>query len=662
MSSGFDPTVLGMASLGSEIPRDEFPVEEDSLFEITSFEDENYGADALDRLMRKGGKNHNKLLEAIKTQLNASQHEMSRFYDRWESNELRMQAHIDLRGKDALLRDQNNQGKQPSNIPIVIPYGYAAISTIVTYLTNVFASRKPIFTLGSYRGEDVYRAKNMENLLQFQADYMHLVGELWTQFNDVGTYGVGALKCSWDIIEEMRTTRSGDQLGLGQTLTTRAPKVVYEGNNVDALDPFYFFPDPRVAMAKVATEGEFVYWRTFESRMALTRNGDYQHVDKIKATPPRDKFGTSSRRNHLARGKNLGELDTSNVLALDRDFVQVDQGTSWIIPKDFGLTDKTEPELWLFTVGNLSQIIEAVPFDMDHSTHPVAVAEPFGNGHGFGHACPADYMAPIQDEISWLLNSHKANVRTAINNQFVVDTSRVVWNDVINPGAGRLIRLKKTAMGSDVRTAIHQLPVQDFTRGHLADIDLMISLGDMILAVNENLRGQPGGGGRKTATETRISGQAAVSRMALTGRIISTQSMTKLGRMMSLNTQQWISPEFEFRVGGQDAANATIRPIDVDGEFYFPIQDGTLPLDKLGILQTWEKIFLAAVQSPEINASHDVGRIFEYIAELGGATNIEDFRRQPAQDRSVALAPDEDLERERERGNVVPISQAQGLR
>lgn len=656
----FDPSILGLASLGQETVRDEFPPDEDSLFEVTSFEDENYGHDAMARLMRNGQKNHDKLLEAIKTQIVASQHEMSEFYPRWESNELRMQAHIDLRGKDAVLKRQNDLNQQPSNVPIVIPYGYAAIATIVTYLTNVFAARKPIFTLGSYRAEDVYRAKNMENLLQFQADHMHLVGELWTKFNDIGTYGVGALKCSWDVIEEMRTRRSAGEQGLGRTLTSRSMKVVYEGNTVVALDPFFFFPDPRVPMAKVSTEGEFVYWRTFESRMALGRNPEYEHVDRIQATPPRDKFGTSSRRNTLARGKNLGELDTSNVLALDKDFVQVDQGTTWIIPRDFGLTDKEEPELWLFTVGNLGQIIEAVPFDMDHSTHPVAVAEPFGNGHGFGQACPADYMAPIQDEISWLLNSHKANVRTAINNQFVVDPSRVVWKDVITPGAGRLIRLKKTALGSDVRTAIHQLPVQDFTRGHLADMDLMISLGDMILAVNENLRGQPNSGGRQTATAARISGQAAISRMALTGQIISTQSITKLGRMMSLNTQQWISEEFEFQIGGQDAAKATIRPVDVDGEFYFPIQDGTLPLDKQGMLETWERIFGVAVQSPEINASHDVGRIFEYVAELGGATNIEDFRRQQQPNQTVALLPDEQLERETERGNVIPITQALG--
>ena len=59
--------------------------------------------------------------------------------------------------------------------------------------------------------------------------------------------------------------------------------------------------------------------------------------------------------------------------------------------------------------------------------------------------------------------------------------------DLKQPGAGKLIRLKRAAYGSDVNSAVRQLQVGDVTSGHLRDFELVMKLADMLSAVNDSL-------------------------------------------------------------------------------------------------------------------------------------------------------------------------------
>lgn len=666
----FDPSLLGSVGSQGRTPIDDTSLSVRPQVGDTGFyeDEETYvdfeetaQEDPLRRLMRDP-KKHAALLRYLVSRIDYSEDEMSKFYSRWQSNELRLQAHINLSSKEQALQDENDANMEPNAVPIVVPFGYAAISTLTTYMVNTFASRRPMFTVGAHRGEDWDRARNMEVVLQQQADHNFLLKEFWKNFNDIGTYGAGIMRPEWVVIEKMRTRRQGGgPFNLGAVSTVRAPQVVYEGNEVNTIDPFFFFPDPRVAMADVADKGEFVWWRDFISRLELRRSDDYDYVDRIPRGLPPTRRGGISVRNWKARGASIDEQVMGRGEAqihLEHDFVQIDQGTCWIIPDEFGLSSSTEIELWYFTIGNKKQIIEAMRFDMDHEKHPVAVAEPYGLGHGFGHAGPADYVGPIQDMMSWLLNSHIANTRTAINNMWIVDPHRVVMQDLKKPGAGKVIRLKKTALGQDVRTALFQLPVNDVTRGHIADADLMMQLGQMLLAINENIMGQPQQGGRKTASEVRISGQAALSRLSTTTRVTSAQQISPLTEMMALNTQQFISEEYYYIVTGMDGAKASIRAEDLDGELKYPIHDGSLPLDKFALLEVWKELLLGTAQSEQLSMQYDVAKIFEHVAELAGATNIEDFRRDPQGQSGVnmQLMPNDQFDREKQAGNVVPIS------
>ena len=133
--------------------------------------------------------------------------------------------------------------------------------------------------------------------------------------------------------------------------------------------------------------------------------------------------------------------------------------------------DEEYPVKYLFTLVNRGQIVQAEPLDYDHDKHPVSVTEPYSMGYGFGQPGIIDYMAPLQDLMSWLVNSHMDNVKTMLNNMWLVDPSRVEMQDLKQPGAGKLIRLKRAAYGSDVNSAVRQLQVGDVTSGHLRDFE-----------------------------------------------------------------------------------------------------------------------------------------------------------------------------------------------
>jgi hypothetical protein len=502
-------------------------------------------------------------------------------------------------------------------------------------------------------------------MLQFNADHTRLILRLIQWFLDAEIYGVGAVRCLWE--EEYRNTTMWVPQSPGgmiapnmqpQLMRTKQNKKFYEGNKVQNIDPFLFLPDPRVPMSEVARRGEYVFWRSFEGKHTLMRAeaaGALKWISSIGDEP------ANARKNNTSTGQSQRSLVAKgNAIAGDRvtrdwrakPFIQVEQGTVDIIPKELGLGPSTQPEKWLFSIANSRQIIQAEPLDYNHDRHPVAVIEPSSFGYAFGQPGTMDFLGPIQDSLSWFINSHIHNVRLALNNMWLVDPSMVEIQDLKTPGPGKIIRLKRSAYGQDLKSALMQLPVQSVTQNHIESMQVFLRMGDVLSAVNDNLKGIQDSGGRKTATEVRTAGEAGASRLAARARYISAQGMVDLADQMSQNIQQMQSMEYYLQVVGQKGLEhpigmTTITPQMLAGDFHFPVSDGTLPVDKAALLATWKEIWMAIVSNPLLSQRYDADALFEYLAELGGAKNISQFK--------ITLAPDSQLAAAESGGNAVPL-------
>ncbi len=606
--------------------------------------------------LRPGSDLHARVLTHLRDRIKMSERAMSQFYDRWRWNERRLQAYITLPKYEQLLKQMTDAGEPPKIVSLVLPYSFATQSTIVTYLIHTFAGRKPMFTVGTRQKAATQNAENMERVLQYNSEHTRLVKELYKFLNDSQTYGLGVLKSAWKNIKATRTVRERSQpLVLfgqsfpGEISMSRQEKLIYSGNEIQSVDPFLFFPDPRVPMTEVNRRGEYVFWREFVGRHALKKEeaaGKFAWIDQA-GNLPRDKDTDSDRSLRAGGDSTPGTNDRSVVSS---SYYKIDQGSVEIIPAELGLGESRRVEKWIFAIANDTQIIQAEPANFDHDMHPVCVSEPLTQGYGFGNLGMSDYLGPFQDGMSWLVNTHIYNVRASLNNMFVVDPMKIEMQDLNQPEPGKLIRLKQSALGEDVRTAITQLQVTDVTRNHLSgDLGTFFAIGEKMSAINENMMGVQASSGRKTATEVRVSSEAGVSRLAAMARLISAQALVDLAEQMCINIQQFMVPEFEITLLGQDPEDQiTIDQGMLVGDFHFPVHDGTLPLDKIAMVDVWKELLIGVSQNPILSQRFDIVKMFKWAAELAGARNIESFE--------IQVKPDEQVLNALGKGQMVPMS------
>lgn len=631
------------------------------------------GDKPIDRL-KPGSKEHQKVLDYLLKRLNMSERAMSNFYPRWKINEIKVQAYINLKKWEKVLKEANDSGEAPKVVSVVVPYSYATLQTIVTYLAHTFIGRKPMFQVGTYKKEAVSGAKWMETVLQYNAEHINLVRHIYQFLQDGELYGVGIMRTKWREDKAMRTVWaerpkwSFMNINMGtEKVRQREFRTVFAGNDVCAVDPFLFFPDPRVAMIDVNKKGEFVFWRDYPGMhilKSMEADGDIKWVSAIGESPHNNRnTGADSSRSMISLGDPTPGLRQDST-GYSKQNPQIDQGTIDIIPRELGLGESDKVEKWIFAIGNKNQIIQAEPFDADHGMHPVSIAEPSTLGYGFGQAGSMDYIGATQDTLSWFVNSHIANVRTALNNMVIVDPDAVEMEDLKNPDAGKIIRLKRSAWGRDVRSALTQMNIVDVTRGHMADFEMFMKIGDMMSSVTDNLRGTQDVGGRKSATEARQALEAGASRLASKARLISAQAISTGGltEQMVLNILQYMPDDFVYNIVGTEGMEEHFRSMGVGpggsvnitpemlvGDFYYPVHDGTLPLDKVALLDVWKEIFLAVAKDPLLRQEFNVSKIFEYTAELGGAKNISQFKVD------IKPMPDAQAQAQAQQGNLVPI-------
>lgn len=613
-------------------------------------------------LLIPGSDHHKFVLEYLLKRIKQSEDKMSKFYARWQIAERKMQAYLTLPNYEEMLRQMNKDSKPPAPAIILFPYKYAVVSTIVTYCLRVYCSQRPFFPLGAASEEAADNVRYMEAMVQYHSDVSKMIMRIFQVLLDGEIYGMGAVRCIW--VEKhgrrrvLRAPTDAEKLtfannpqDLPKMLKDYEDRVVFQGNEVMNIDPFMFFPDPNVPLCEVSEKGEYVFWRDFVGKHLLIRaqsEGQLKYVDTVEAYSGGDsKWYNLSHRSAITGGDpHAGERNRQPTQGQNNTYM-VDQGSVEIIPAELGLGTSQVPEKWLFTILNKRQIVGAVPLDMDHGRHPVEVSEPYSLGYGFGQPALGDYIGPIQDILSWFIDSHIYNVRASLANQWLYDPSKIEEKDLKYPQPGKHIRLKPLAYGTDVRTAIHQFPVTDVTRGHISDLGTFLKIGDMVSSVNDPMRGVTPDGGRRTATETRGVLENSGSRLGTHAQLISQMCMARLAEQMVLNVQQNQDQEAWIKVIGGESFQK-VGPQLLMGDFTYTVHDGTLPIDRVASFDLWKEILMGMAQSPVLTQTHSLPRIFENVCALGGAPNITTFR----------LVSDVQMDEMARAGNAIPLPQA----
>lgn len=604
---------------------------------------------------------HRKIIEQFELRLQLSRDAHSKDREKaWREAEDTFQMYVKETDADALRKENRRNGK-PTYTNIQVPYSYAMLLTSHTYYTSVFLARDPIMQMRGRHGEAQNAEQAVESLLDYQLNSGQNLAPLFIWLLDVGKYGVGILGQYWDreTVEVSKTVEKPETF-LGVPIPGRTKKTMetttqtlYQGSKVYNVRPQDFFHDPRVPLWRFQ-EGEFtieydkVGWNKIQQGI---QNGRFFNHEILRT---RFETGTWEDRD---QGSSQVTLAASNELSLSElregrpSTVETYIFVWEIVPSQYGLSAGTRLEKWVFVIANRKLIISAQPLALWHGKYPYDVLIYEMDGYNLFTRGQLEIMDPINKTIEWLFNSHMWNVRASMNNNLVVDQSRINVKDLETPEPGKLIRLKPAAFGLDIRTMVQQLQVQDITRANLADVENVGLLGQRVMGVTDNVMGMVNSGGRKTATEVRNSTSFGINRLKTSCEWFSTTGFAPLAFKMLMTSQQMFTAEQKLRIVGNQAEFGgryiTVTPDIIQGVYDFVPVDGTMPIDRFAQVNTWNQLLQTIATVPQVGMQYDIAKIFGFVAQLGGIKNISQFR--------VQVVPDGVMQGQAQAGNVIPM-------
>lgn len=613
---------------------------------------------------------HQSLLKKLEGRIKLAQRAQSNQHNRWQKAEDTVLCYVPESELDSARRNERESRGVPKYTTVKLPYTYALLMSQHTYLTSVFFSRNPIHQFSGRHGEGEQQVQAMEALVSYQVEVGEMLGPYYIWLYDSCKYGVGVIEEYWEneivqfsSLQEMPDPNNPEAIVKGMM---RVNMPGYNGTRINNISPWDFFPDPRVTVGNYQ-KGEFVFIRkniSWSDVVKRKHQGFYMNTENIEADI-RDFAGSAHGTG--TGSSQLERPDESLQLSEGEDekhpaIVPVYEGCVEVIPFEWKLGDSTLPEKWMFTItGDLKTIIGVQPHGAMHCRFPYGVIETEIEGYGtWGRGLP-DVAEALQNTLDWLINQHFYNVRAALNNQFIIDPSKIVLSDAGRAGPGFLWRLRPEAYGSDINSFFKQVQVQDVTQSHVGDMQTVMGIGERTFGINDQIMGALGGTNRKTATEVRTSTGFGVNRQKTISEFISATGMSQHVQRMVQLSQQYFSQERKFKIAGSLMAEMTpgeierfisVKPDMIKGFFDLVPVDGTLPVDRLAMANLWKDLLLQMRNVPGLLMKYDLSRIFGHVAQLAGIRNLGQFK--------IEFGSPQALQQQADAGNLVTFPGGRG--
>lgn len=620
-------------------------------------------------------KDHKRILEALKARVDLAKQKLSDYHNRMEADEMLYFAYMRKKDmKEASCREPSAEvDGSVTYREIYVPYSYAILMTMHTYFSSVFLGRSPVFQYTGRHGEAQDKVQVLEALVDYQVQAGEALPVLFNWLLDPAKKGFGVVGLYWEekysnmteIIEREKSFMGVPLPGTKEKIKRSTRKRVYAGNKLYNIRCQDFIYDPRVSLLNFQT-GEFagryveVGWNQIVNGEAQKRFYNTKELrEKLKANNSSYASIADSAGDVRDQGSPLVQLPDLQGPSAAPNIKNVDFGGFYeliveLIPKDWGLGQAELPEKWQFTFSYKHDvIIESRPLGYWHDRYPYAVLPYEFDAFSISPRSMLEIAKPLNDVMTWLINSHFYSVRKMLNDQLIFDPSKVQMVDMLDTQAGRMIRLKPEAYGTDPRLAVHQLDTHDSTQTHIGDMQVIGDMLQRVTGVTENIMGMVNPGGRKTATEVRTSTSMGVNRLKTVVEYMSAVGFNPLSQMMVQNTQQYYDENQQFRIAGdltsgQTPRTVTATPEDIQGFFDFIPVDGTMPIDRFAQVQMWIQLMEMMNVDEGLAAQYDRAGIFSWVAKLAGLKNIDQFK--------ITVVPDNDLPSLIQQNNLQPIT------
>lgn len=547
---------------------------------------------------------------------------------------------------------------------VVIADTRAISDTVLTYFMAAITGRNPMFQLDGLNRQSRKPAMLMERVLHQQMRMMAGEARLAQQFLDLIRYGTAPTKFVWN-----------DRLNSNQIVNA---------------DPRKTFPDPRVPAGAVDQMG-FIVFSEHTSGPALRRSGMYPKVMKYPRMLDNSTvaLGWESHQWHKEAG-NGWNINPQHLLDGTSN-TQFKAGRSHIIDEAWVCFNGYE--IGLPQLGEVWMVLTILDerFVIRCQLSPYGRQFPCVNpGFGFdSHKTHQqslyDILLPLHDLGTWLLRSRVDNVQAALNNLIFADPTKVAIHDLINRNPWGIVR---TLPGSKPGEGVHIAQVPDVTRGHYQDISFLSDMKQRVAAASDAQQGMPTADVR-TATEIQRLSQLGSQRLGVLARVISATGVRPGVRMMVSNIQDALDYSGSLRIS-EDQQNDMLSGmvnngyVDYDvsslqGNIDYMVVDGTLPLEPTRSPETWINI-LQTVNQAGLQLEYDAGRMVEEAIRAMGVPDVDQFRISREKIKNEGMSPSQqlavmekmrgqstvlsqdDISKQLQSGNIVPLRQAGGMR
>jgi len=566
---------------------------------------------------------------------------MQQRYTGWAEIDQTMNAYIPLTSEEKKLKATDK--RRP--VSIVVPSSYAILQTLLTYMVQAFLPDN-MFRYAGVGPEDIPKALIMESLVLSQLRKSKAALALHTMWSDAYKYNCGIITTSWvkDVIS-VSTLVEEDGLFARVVKENVSEKIRFEGNKLNAIDPYDFLPDTNYPIHEVENM-EYVGWVERgnyaglildEEQDSLKVNGKFvKFIDGRSQILKQDFTGRHEDPEKSVSKRSTDMVHTSPV---DKIRMYID-----LIPFDWDLGKEDGPETWFFELSGDEIITQASPAGLVHGLKPISVASPDFDGHNVAPLSRLEVEAGMQNAINFLYNMRMGNIKKSMNNMIGVDPGIINYEDVLDTKEGMVVRTRKSMWGlGKLKDGILPINVQDITAGNMTDMQILMQLKKDTSGAPDIVGGSiPKRGERVSASEANTVSQGAFSRLEKDAMMMWTQVNQPVGEMCASNVINEMEQETYVKAVGRLAEDiAKEYGLDVDQQriladpknladvaYDLETHDGSIPGGSGDSQSMIQFVQILAQLPPEVAAEFDFFRIAKSVGRKMNIKDVETWVRQ----------------------------------
>lgn len=577
--------------------------------------------------------NEKKLVDHIIARMLLSKTERDTRAERMRLIDIGVSGFIKLDKDDQKRRRDNEEGKKPKPTAHNLALTGAQLDEAVTYLMSVYAPEMDIFTAQSSADKQGL-ADGLAAAINKQGQYGQYYRELAKFCTNSIRYNFGPIRLFWEEHTGIVFQNAGGTVA-------KKKDVIWRGNLLKSCNAYNFFYDTSVHPVDLPRRGEYFAEVTRETPFRVQQmaaEGKLYGINRFKNTvvsvgengntifyqaPPRVRDNSTAAQQNTDWSTMLREGPAKD----SQLSIELISYVTWICPKEFGLSDDKDIQLWRITVAQGQFVAFAIRMDDTHGQLPCMVATPLEDDLWNDQRTYAEMLLPLQHFASFLLNTHQDATRKSLY-------GITVFNKQLFPGLdkneddliGAKIPMKSSSGEVDIDKAFRHYTDAPDTDQNVDMVEKVMGLMQKILPTD--MLKQVTDLERATLYQAASTVQAGNRRNLKIARIIYDQALVPLKLQMMYNIySQMTTIDYIDTVSGQ-RQTANIADL-IDAEIEFDVGTGLKGLDRLMQLQIWQTLMNAVLQSQQAIQEIDIVALLNYVSTLAGdRTDLTQFRRQ----------------------------------